>query len=371
MAKHWNYMSVKQSSKLFVDCALLRSTLGLDVIRNWWRWLPETVTRWFRLGEDVSFEKKKIPDKSLNNLFRANGVPHSSESIKIEIPHSAWEETDCYFRQRKNGNHFIKTIFDSIHSVSFRKISGKKSKDSQSAIAGDSSNSCAICRKHRVAGDSSGSQSIANEPLLLTSCGNCSASICKSPACAIWSANRDCWECNDCHQRQQQQLNETTGYLQAYDWIFERLNRKFSERASAIPGDKSNVEQRRCCSNVMLDSNGNFIWFFRFSTVCWRLAGRAPINLYNFPFFIAGEPVLVPPPLQDRIRVREFIEDLISSMLGGSLDDVCVGRIYENIDCEYINRMVLPTLKAFLSISNVYSMQNHFDEAFAVHRNFF
>lgn len=51
---------------------------------------------------------------------------------------------------------------------------------------------------------------------------------------------------------------------------------------------------------------------------------------------VAGEPVIVlPPPLQERIRVREFIEDLISSMLGGSIDDVCVGQIYENIECEY------------------------------------
>lgn len=58
-------------------------------------------------------------------------------------------------------------------------------------------------------------------------------------------------------------------------------------------------------------------------------------------FSVSGEPVLVPPPLQERIRVREFIEDLISSMLGGSLDDVCVGQIYENIDCEYCRRRCL------------------------------
>lgn len=72
--------------------------------------------------------------------------------------------------------------------------------------------------------------------------------------------------------------------------------------------------------------------------------------------FISGEPVIVPPPLQERIRVREFIEDLISSMLGGNLDDVCVGQIYENIECEltiyFKSRCCLHARRFFGSISN-------------------
>lgn len=148
-------------------------------------------------------------------------------------------------------NHFISNRFP---FCIFRKISGKKPKDS--ITDRDYSDSCSICHKSSAAGTSNEIKSTANEPLLLTTCGNCSASICKSPTCAIWSAKRDYWECNDCGQ---QQVDTSTGYLQAYDWIFERLNRKFSERASAIAKEKSEVEQRRCCSNVMLDSNGNSI----------------------------------------------------------------------------------------------------------------
>lgn len=44
-----------------------------------------------------------------------------------------------------------------------------------------------------------------------------------------------------------------------------------------------------------------------------------------------------PIPLQQRVRVREFIEDLLASMLGGSLDNVCVGQIYKNLECKYIH----------------------------------
>lgn len=39
--------------------------------------------------------------------------------------------------------------------------------------------------------------------------------------------------------------------------------------------------------------------------------------------------------LQRKIEVRELVEELIASMLNGSLDDVCVSRLYENIECEF------------------------------------
>lgn len=162
-------------------------------------------------------------------------------------------------------NHFIKTI-SFFFSFSSRKISDKKSKDS---IAGDYPESCSICHRNPAAGASDGSESAANGPLLLTSCGNCSASICTSPACAIRSAIRDSWECNECHR---QRLDTATGYLQAYDWIFERLNRKFSERAtSAISSNKSEAERRRCCSNVMWSSNGKSICLVCVVVVAGRL----------------------------------------------------------------------------------------------------
>lgn len=172
-----------------------------------------------------------------------------------------------------------------FRSISSRKVSEKKSRGS---TGDDYTEPCSICRKNPAAANSRDSQGAAKDPLLLTSCGNCSATICTSAACAIRSANRDCWECNDCHQ---QRLDTTTGYLQAYDWIFERLNQKFSERASsAISTDKSEAEQRRCCSDVMWNSNGKSTCL-----VCFVAAGRLivlmalmahfdTIDLFGFSF---------------------------------------------------------------------------------------
>lgn len=39
-------------------------------------------------------------------------------------------------------------------------------------------------------------------------------------------------------------------------------------------------------------------------------------------------------PLQQTIRVREFVENLIGFMLGGSLDDVYIGQIFKNLECK-------------------------------------
>lgn len=38
--------------------------------------------------------------------------------------------------------------------------------------------------------------------------------------------------------------------------------------------------------------------------------------------------------LQQKIQVRELVEELIASMLNGSLEDVCVSRLNENIECK-------------------------------------
>lgn len=41
-----------------------------------------------------------------------------------------------------------------------------------------------------------------------------------------------------------------------------------------------------------------------------------------------------PIPLEQRIKVREFVEDLITSLLGGPVDDVSVGQLFKNLDCK-------------------------------------
>lgn len=39
-------------------------------------------------------------------------------------------------------------------------------------------------------------------------------------------------------------------------------------------------------------------------------------------------------PLEQKEKVREFLEDLLSSMLGGSLDNVPVGKIRKSEECK-------------------------------------
>lgn len=42
-------------------------------------------------------------------------------------------------------------------------------------------------------------------------------------------------------------------------------------------------------------------------------------------------------PHEQREKVREFIEELISSMIGGSIDDASVGQLFSNYACKYNN----------------------------------
>lgn len=47
----------------------------------------------------------------------------------------------------------------------------------------------------------------------------------------------------------------------------------------------------------------------------------------NAPFLI---------PLEQREKVREFVEELVSTLVGGSIDNAPVGQLYENVECKYI-----------------------------------
>lgn len=73
-----------------------------------------------------------------------------------------------------------------------------------------------------------------------------------------------------------------------------------------------------------------------------------------------------PIPLQQRVRVREFIEELLGSMLGGSLDNVCVGQIYKNLECKFtisINVQFILSIQLFW-YRNVYiKVQSRIDRS--------
>ncbi|XP_055318931.1 putative mediator of RNA polymerase II transcription subunit 26 isoform X7 [Sitodiplosis mosellana] len=129
------------------------------------------------------------------------------------------------------------------------------------------------------------------------SCHLCQSQICKSPQCGIWLAKHNHWECTNCHHF------DSVVYVPAYEWIFKQLNRRFDDKASAV----ERVTKTEPIHDTNPKSNDDDVML--------------ELNDESSPI-----------PLQQRVRVREFIEDLLASMLGGSLDHVCVGQIYKNLE---------------------------------------
>lgn len=114
-------------------------------------------------------------------------------------------------------------------------------------------------------------------------CRGCTKVICRKSECSTFSTKTAILECKTCRDNR-------NAHHRAGEWILQQLNQKFK-----IPGIESN--------ELIIQSNDEST----FQNVS---------------------------PKQ-RERVREFLEDLLSSMLGGSLDDITVGRMYKNDDCKF------------------------------------
>lgn len=115
--------------------------------------------------------------------------------------------------------------------------------------------------------------------------------ICRKSDCSKFSTKTAILECKTCRDNR-------NAHHRAGEWILQQLNQKFK-----IPGTVDNL------SNVIIQSNDES----SFKNVS---------------------------PNQKE-RVREFLEDLLSSMLGGSLDDITVGRMYKNDDCKLIKFLII------------------------------
>lgn len=48
-------------------------------------------------------------------------------------------------------------------------------------------------------------------------------------------------------------------------------------------------------------------------------------------YFTDNAPLI---PLEQREKVREFVEELVSTLVGGSIDNAPVGQLYENKECK-------------------------------------
>lgn len=140
--------------------------------------------------------------------------------------------------------------------------------------------------------------------------------------------------------------------MRAYDWIFECLSERFYDKAAAERATKTPPPSPLSSSSPLLASTskaaptGTAINDQSASTtqddVMFELNGNFNESEYEtnatlllflgLLFLDKSSPI----PLKQRIRVREFIEELLSSMLGGPLDSVYVGQIYKNLECKYL-----------------------------------
>lgn len=299
----------------------------------------ETVSLWINVPCFSRFSKK-ITDKrrialkkpSANNNNNSNSSRSSSDSIANIEPHS-------------NGH------IEPVPNYSVEK---------------NPFDFCSICRipLDTVTDDNNDSESKIEN---IVFCRLCLSQICKSPQCGVFLAKHNHWECSNCHHF------DSVVYVRAYDWIFEQLNRRFDDKATigarvtkTTPLNDTNPNS--AANDVMLELNGNFYFILLLLLFCCWLSIKK-ISYFNFFFRTYEKPntphffwtisinffVLVfcfyiylnlniqssahadessPIPLQQRVRIREFIEDLLASMLGGSLDHVCVGQIYKNLECK-------------------------------------
>lgn len=119
-------------------------------------------------------------------------------------------------------------------------------------------------------------------------CQGCAQIICRKPKCSDWIANRgeSEWECKIC-------LKSRRSHYRAGEWLLLKLNEKF------------NLSSGRIKLVDTSDSDDNF---------------NASLGSV---------------PLDQKEKVREFLEDLLSSMLGGSLDNIPVGQIRKSDECKY------------------------------------
>lgn len=121
---------------------------------------------------------------------------------------------------------------------------------------------CTICQRPFNSAESSRTEAKIDN---IVSCRRCASQTCKSPRCTIWLPKHDHWECSNCHHF------DCIVYVKAYDWIFERLNQRFDDKATALCDRNTtppiNDTLLNSQDDVMLQLNGN-LSAFSMSIVC-------------------------------------------------------------------------------------------------------
>ncbi|XP_037046730.1 uncharacterized protein LOC119081716 isoform X2 [Bradysia coprophila] len=159
------------------------------------------------------------------------------------------------------------------HSAEHQSMRKRLSKITKRTIAEQTINKCLVC----------------NVPINLdktsdfVTCDTCKQSpICKNLHCAIWSDKSKVWNCKLCR-------SYLHGSSSACDWLISQLNERLLQ-------GKDNEDH----SKIVWSSNDD----------------SAPLI-----------------PLEQREKVREFVEELVSTLVGGTIDNAPVGQLFENKEC--------------------------------------
>ncbi|XP_055702479.1 titin-like isoform X3 [Phlebotomus papatasi] len=118
-------------------------------------------------------------------------------------------------------------------------------------------------------------------------CRGCDRTVCRGKRCSDWDRGTGYWECVSCIRNRDSQIR-------AGEWILDQLNQRFKSPQSDTSRDDLSFK------DAETQSDGSF------------LGSAHSISL------------------EQKEKVREFLEEVIASMIGGSLDSVPVNQIYKH-----------------------------------------
>ncbi|XP_055690893.1 microtubule-associated protein futsch isoform X2 [Lutzomyia longipalpis] len=118
-------------------------------------------------------------------------------------------------------------------------------------------------------------------------CRGCDRTVCRGRRCSDWDRGTGYWECVSC-------IRSRDSQIRAGEWILDQLNQRFKSPRSDTSRDDLSFK------DAETQSNGSFLGSSHSIT------------------------------LEQKEKVREFLEDVIASMIGGSLDDVPVNQTHKH-----------------------------------------
>lgn len=156
-------------------------------------------------------------------------------------------------------------------------------------------------------------------------CRGCDQTTCRSKYCSDWDRTTGYWECLTC-------ISNRDGQLRAGEWILDQLNRRFKTPSGA---------GERLANGAAIGQDGTATISHRDVETRKREAYYRPQDLpLLHKYFIVSESERSYPEstysisIEQKAKVREFLEEIISEMVGGPLDEVPVTQLHKEPECK-------------------------------------